>query len=98
MPAITGAVTLSVGVTAVSLTNGGDFSPGGKFPRGGIIACPTANSGTTSLRHDGTATTAYPPIPKGDMSAGIPFTCEAINAGISLISTVAAQTVYVYPF
>jgi hypothetical protein len=93
---ITSAVTLTVGTTADTLTNGGDFCPGGKFPRG-IVIVQDVQAGTVHLRHDGTATTAYPSIPQGTFANGIPITAEAIKAGVSVIASVADQTVRVYP-
>lgn len=95
---ITSAVTLTVGTTADMLTNGGDFVPGGKFPRGFVIV-QDVEDGTVHLRHDGVATTAYPPIPKGAYANGLPVTAEAIkNGGVSIIASEAGRTVRVYPF
>lgn len=97
MPAITSAVTLTIGTTAVSLTNGGNFVPGGKFPRG-LILVQDVQAGTVHLRHDGAATTGYPPIPQGAFANGIPITAEAIkDGGVSLIASEADRTVQVYP-
>lgn len=94
---IYGAVTLTVGTTADLLTNGGDFVPGGKFPRG-IVIVQDAEAGTVHLRHDGTATTAYPPIPQGTFASGMPVTAEAIkNGGVSIIASQSGRTVRVYP-
>lgn len=98
MPAINSAVTLTVGTDPVSLTNGGDFCPGGKFPRG-IVLVQATEDGTVHLRHDGTATDDYPPIPQGSFATGIPITAEAIQrGGVSIVASEAGRTVYVYPY
>lgn len=93
---LTSAVTLTVGTSADTLTSGGDFCPGGKFPRG-IVIVQAVEAGTVHLRHDGTATTSYPPIPQGAFANGMPVTSEAIKAGVSVIASQAGRTVYVYP-
>ena len=97
MPAISSAVTLTIGTVAESLTNGGDFVPGGKFPRG-LILVQDVEAGTVHLRHDGVATAAYPPIPQGSFSSGMPVTAEAIkNGGVSIVASQPGRTVRVYP-
>lgn len=100
MALITSAVTLTIGTTAESLLNGGNVTGGGMFPRGVILCQKTSDSGTIHIRHDGTATTAYPPLPKTAIeSGGLPISWQAIEKGlVSVIGSAAGQTLYVYPF
>lgn len=95
---INGAITLTVGTTAVSLTNSGSLAAGGRFPRGLVLVCPSTNAGTCHLRHDGEATTDYPPIPIGEFSSGLPVGVEAlVTPGVSVIASQANQKIHVYP-
>lgn len=100
MALITSAVTLTIGTTAESLLNGGNITGGGMFPRGIIICQKPTDTGTISIRHDGVATTSYPPVPKVAIEAGgLPVSWQAIEKGlVSVIASTAGQTLYVYPF
>lgn len=100
MALITSAVTLTIGTSAEPLLNGGNVTGGGMFPRGIIIVQKSTDAGTIHVRHDGTATTSYPPVPKGSIeSGGLVISGQAIAAGlVSVIASQAGQTLYVYPF
>lgn len=100
MAMITGAMTLTIGVTSEALLNGGNVTGGGLFPRGVIIVQKSTDVGTIHLRHDGVATASYPPIPKGSIEGGgLPISWQAISSGlVNVIASQAGQTLYVYPF
>lgn len=94
---INSAITITVGTAPIELTNSGQLASGGKFPRGIVLVQRSADSGTIHVRHDGDATTGYPPVPKGEFSVGLPIGIECLPDGVSVVASTAGQSLYVYP-